>query len=292
MMKGEGKAGRAQGASIVTEVKVVEAAEGLFTIGGEKLALIAGPCVVEDEAFTRTLAERIAEIAGELGMPYCFKASYDKANRSSVTGARGPGWEEGLQTLAAMAEATGLPVLTDVHETSQVPAVAQVADVLQIPAFLCRQTDLLVAAGETGKPVNIKKGQFAAPGDMGNAAAKVASTGNDQVVFTERGTTFGYHNLVVDMRSFPIMRGLGYPVIFDATHSVQLPAGQGSCSGGQREYVFPLLRAAVAAGVDGLFLEVHPDPDQAPCDGPNMLPLEELKGVLEVALRLHEVVRD
>ena len=175
------------------------------------------------------------------------------------------------------------------HESAQVPAVASVVDVLQIPAFLCRQTDLLVAAGESGKPVNVKKGQFAAPGDMAHAAAKVASTGNDQVMLTERGTTFGYHNLVVDMRSLPIMRGLGYPVIFDATHSVQLPAGQGACSGGQREFVFPLLRAAVATGVDGLFLEVHPDPDRAPCDGPNMLPLADLKAILQVALRLHEV---
>lgn len=273
------------------DVRIIEAAEGLFTIGDGRLALIAGPCVVEDEAFTRSLAERLAEIAADLDMSFCFKASYDKANRSALSGARGPGWEEGLRVLAAVAEATGLPVLTDVHEAGQVEVVAGVVDVLQIPAFLCRQTDLLLAAGATGKPVNIKKGQFAAPEDMGNAAAKVASTGNDQVMFTERGTTFGYHNLVVDMRSLPIMRGLGYPVIFDATHSVQLPAGQGACSGGQREFVFPLLRAAVAAGVDGLFLEVHPDPDRAPCDGPNMLPLSELRGVLEVALRVHEAVR-
>jgi 2-dehydro-3-deoxyphosphooctonate aldolase (KDO 8-P synthase) len=273
------------------KVRTIEAAEGLFTIGDGRLALIAGPCVVEDEALTRFVAERVAEIAAELGMPFCFKASYDKANRSSVSGVRGPGWEEGLEILAAVAEATGLPVLTDVHETAQVPAVARVADILQIPAFLCRQTDLLVVAGATGKPVNIKKGQFAAPDEMGNAAAKVASTGNDQVMFTERGSSFGYHNLVVDMRSLPIMRGLGYPVIFDATHSVQLPAGQGTCSGGQREFVFPLLRAAVATGVDGVFLEIHPDPDRAPCDGPNMLPLGELRGVLEVALRVHEAVR-
>ncbi len=273
------------------EVRTVEAAEGLFAIGDGRLALIAGPCVVEEAAFTRSLAERLAEIAADLEMSFCFKASYDKANRSSLSGARGPGWQTGLEILATVAEATGLPVLTDVHETGQVESVATVADVLQIPAFLCRQTDLLVAAGETGKPVNIKKGQFAAPGDMSHAAAKVASSGNHQVMFTERGTTFGYHNLVVDMRSLPIMRALGYPVVFDATHSVQLPAGQGACSGGQREFVFPLLRAAVAAGVDGLFLEVHPDPDRAPCDGPNMLPLSELRGVLEVALRVHEAVR-
>lgn len=225
-------------------------------------------------------------------MPFCFKASYDKANRSALSGARGPGREEGLAVLASVGEATGLPILTDVHETTQVAAAAAVADILQIPAFLCRQTDLLLAAGATGKPVNVKKGQFAAPGDMKNAAEKVAASGNDQVIFTERGTTFGYHNLVVDMRSLPIMRALGYPVLFDATHSVQLPAGQGTCSGGQREFVFPLLRAAVAAGVDGLFLEVHPDPDRAPCDGPNMLPLAELRRVLETALRIHEIVKE
>jgi 2-dehydro-3-deoxyphosphooctonate aldolase (KDO 8-P synthase) len=272
-------------------VKTIEAAEGLFTVGDGRLALIAGPCVVEEEAFTRHLAEQIAEIAADLGMPYCFKASFDKANRSSAAGVRGPGWQEGLDTLAAVGAATGLPLLTDIHETGQVEAVAEVADILQIPAFLCRQTDLLLAAGASGKVVNIKKGQFAAPGDMKNAAAKVASTGNDQILLTERGTTFGYHNLVVDMRALPIMRGLGYPVIFDATHSVQLPAGQGNASGGQREFVGPLLRAAVAAGVDGLFLEVHPDPDRAPCDGPNMLPLSELKAVLQTALRIHEAVR-
>lgn len=275
-----------------TVVRRIEAAEGAFVIGGERLALVAGPCVVEEAAFTRALAEQIAEIAQSLDMPFCFKASYDKANRSALSGARGPGREEGLAVLASVGEATGLPILTDVHETTQVAAAAAVADILQIPAFLCRQTDLLLAAGATGKPVNVKKGQFAAPGDMKNAAEKVAASGNDQVIFTERGTTFGYHNLVVDMRSLPIMRALGYPVLFDATHSVQLPAGQGTCSGGQREFVFPLLRAAVAAGVDGLFLEVHPDPDRAPCDGPNMLPLAELRRVLETALRIHEIVKE
>jgi 2-dehydro-3-deoxyphosphooctonate aldolase (KDO 8-P synthase) len=265
-------------------------AEGLFTVGAGDLALIAGPCIVEDFAFTCSLAERIAEICASLEIPYCFKASYDKANRSSLAGSRGPGREEGLAILSAVKEATGLPLLTDVHETIQVPAVAEVADFLQIPAFLCRQTDLLIAAGESGLPVNIKKGQFVAPEDMAGAAGKVASTGNGQITLTERGTTFGYHNLVVDMRALPIMRGLGHPVIFDATHSVQLPSGAGGKSGGRREFVEPLLRAAVAAGVDGLFLEVHPDPDNAPCDGPNMLPLSELKRVLETALRIHDAV--
>ena len=273
-------------------VKRIEAAEGRFVIGGDRLALIAGPCVVEDLDFTRALAEDLAEIAADLGMPYCFKASYDKANRSSVSGDRGPGWEAGLAVLSQVKDLTGLPVLTDIHETAQVPVVARVADVLQIPAFLSRQTDLLVAAGETGKPVNIKKGQFLAPQDMKNAAFKVASTGNDQIMFTERGTSFGYQNLVVDMRALPIMRSFVYPVVFDATHSVQLPGGQGSASGGEREFVFPLLRAAVAVGVDGLFMEVHPDPDQAPCDGPNMIPLRDLRRILQTALRLHEIARE
>lgn len=274
-----------------SSVKRIEASQGRFVIGGERLALLAGPCLVEDADFTRALAEQIAEIAAELGMPYAFKASYDKANRSSMESVRGPGWERGLEILAQVKEATGLPLLTDVHETAQVTAVAQVADILQIPAFLCRQTDLLVAAGETGKPVNVKKGQFAAPQDMKNAINKVVSTGNGQVMLTERGASFGYHNLVVDMRALPIMRSLGYPVVFDATHSVQLPAGWGDSSGGQREFVEPLLRAAVAAGIDGLFLEVHPDPDSAPCDGPNMLPLSELRSLLQVALQIHEIVQ-
>jgi 2-dehydro-3-deoxyphosphooctonate aldolase (KDO 8-P synthase) len=262
----------------------------LFTVGGGQLALIAGPCVVEDFDFTCAVAEQIAGIASASGMPYCFKASYDKANRSSLAGSRGPGPAEGLAILSAVKESTGLPLITDVHETGQVPAVAEVADFLQIPAFLCRQTDLLIAAGETGLPVNIKKGQFVAPEDMAGAAGKVASTGNQQITLTERGTFFGYHNLVVDMRALPIMRGLGHPVIFDATHSVQLPSGAGGKSGGRREFVEPLLRAAVAAGVDGIFLEVHPDPDHAPCDGPNMLPLSELQRVLETALRIWEAV--
>ncbi|NLO73412.1 MAG: 3-deoxy-8-phosphooctulonate synthase [candidate division WS1 bacterium] len=275
-----------------TPVPPVIVAEGLFTIGNGQLALIAGPCVVEDLAFTRSVAEQAAEIAASLDMPYCFKASYDKANRSALESQRGPGREEGLAILAAVKESTGLPILTDVHETAQVRAVAEVVDYLQIPAFLCRQTDLLVAVGETGKPVNIKKGQFAAPEDMAGAAGKVTATGNSQVTLTERGTTFGYHNLVVDMRGLPIMRSLGHPVIFDATHSVQLPSGLGGCSGGQREFVPPLLRAAVATGLDGLFLEVHPDPDRAPCDGPNMLPLTELRRVLETALRIHEAVKE
>jgi 2-dehydro-3-deoxyphosphooctonate aldolase (KDO 8-P synthase) len=275
-----------------TLIQPVTVAEDLFTIGNGQLALIAGPCVVEDLAFTRSVAEQIAEIAVGLGISYCFKASYDKANRSALEGHRGPGREEGLAILAAVKESTGLPIITDVHETTQVRMAAEVVDYLQIPAFLCRQTDLLIAAGETGKPVNIKKGQFAAPEDMTTAAAKVAATGNKQITLTERGTTFGYHNLVVDMRSLVIMHTLGHPVIFDATHSVQLPSGLGGRSGGQRQFVPPLLRAAVATGIDGLFLEVHPDPDHAPCDGPNMLPLPELRRVLETALRIHDTVKE
>jgi 2-dehydro-3-deoxyphosphooctonate aldolase (KDO 8-P synthase) len=247
--------------------------------------------VVEDLAFTRGVAEELGELTDALDLPFVFKASYDKANRSSVGSLRGPGWEQGLEILAEVKSATGLPMLTDVHECAQVPAAAQVADILQIPAFLSRQTDLLVAAGETGKPVNLKKAQFAAPLDMRNSVEKVASTGNQQVMLTERGTSFGYHNLVVDMRGLPQMRSLGYPVIFDATHSVQLPAGQGASSGGQREFVFPLLRAALAVGVDGLFLEVHPCPDEAPCDGPNMLSLATLREILPVAQELFALVR-
>ena len=270
------------------EVRQIEVAHGKFCIGGAGLALIAGPCLVEDYDTTVAIARQLAELATSLEMPLIFKASYDKANRTSVSSTRGPGWQEGLEILAAVKEASGLPLLTDVHETGQVAAAAQVADILQIPAFLCRQTDLLVEAGRTGLPVNIKKGQFLSPADMQYAIAKVASTGNQQVIVTERGTSFGYNNLVVDMRGLAIMRSFGYPVIFDATHSVQLPGGAGGASGGQRQFVAPLARAAVAAGVDGIFLEVHPQPDEAPCDGPNMVPLDELRPLLSRLLAIHE----
>jgi 2-dehydro-3-deoxyphosphooctonate aldolase (KDO 8-P synthase) len=252
--------------------------------GGNPLVLIAGPCVIEDEAHLLGVGERLTELCGAAGLPLILKASFDKANRTSHRSYRGPGLERGLETLARVREKLGVPVLSDVHEPAQVPAAAEVLDVLQIPAFLCRQTDLLLAAGRSGRPVNVKKGQFLAPGDMANVVEKVRSTGNAHVMLTERGTSFGYHNLVVDMRGLPIMRELGVPVIFDGTHSVQLPGGAGSASGGQREFVAPLVRAAVAAGCDGLFLEVHPAPDRAPSDGPTMLALDRLPSLLaEVA---------
>ncbi len=272
----------------LSPVKEIRTAQGEFCIGGQRLALIAGPCLVEDYDTTLAIAEQLAEICRRLDIPLAFKASYDKANRTSVDSPRGPGWREGLAILAAVKEASGLPLLTDVHETGQVQAAAQVADILQIPAFLCRQTDLLVAAGETGLPVNIKKGQFLSPTDIQYSIAKVTSTGNEQVIVTERGTSFGYNNLVVDMRGLAIMREFGYPVVFDATHSVQLPGGAGGASGGQREYAGTLARAAVAAGVDGMFLEVHPNPEQAPCDGPNMLPLDEVPTLLAKLLAIHD----
>jgi len=249
--------------------------------GGKPLALIAGPCVIESEALVFEVAAALSALAGRLGIGIVFKASYDKANRSAVSNFRGPGMREGLRILRAVKEKTGMPILTDVHECAQVAPAAEVADIIQIPAFLCRQTDLLVEAGRTGRIVNVKKGQFVAPGDMMNAVAKVRSTGNDKVLLTERGSSFGYHNLVVDMRALAIMRGLGVPVVFDATHSVQLPGGAGTCSGGQREFVPLLARAAVAAGVDALFMEVHPRPDKALCDGPNSWPLGELEPLVK-----------
>lgn len=259
--------------------------------GGGTLALIAGPCVIESETHARKMAEALSALAGELGMPFIFKSSFDKANRSSGGGFRGPGREAGLRVLEKIRRDFAVPVLSDVHSEEDVRAAAEVLDVLQIPAFLCRQTDFLVAAGKTGKPVNIKKGQFMAPWDMKNAVEKVAATGNADIVLTERGVSFGYNNLVADMRALPIMRGFGVPVVFDATHSVQLPGGQGSRSGGDRAMALVLARAAVAAGVDGVFLEVHDDPDAALCDGPNMIPLAELKGLLETLLAIDEVVR-
>ncbi len=259
--------------------------------GGGKPALIAGPCVIESEKHARTMAEALVKMTGDLGIPYVFKASFDKANRSSVKGFRGPGLEKGLAILSAIKKDFAVPVLSDVHETCQIAPAAEVLDVIQIPAFLCRQTDFLVAAGKSGKPVNLKKGQFMAPWDMRNAIDKIASSGNQDVVLTERGVSFGYNNLVADMRSLPIMRSFGAPVVFDATHSVQLPGGQGSSSGGDRAMARVLCRAAVAAGVDGVFLEVHDDPEKALCDGPNMIPLAELRSLLETILELDAVVK-
>ena len=255
-------------------------------IGGERLALIAGPCVLEDEGTNLEIATRLRDIAAELDIPYLFKASFDKANRTSVTSARGPGLERGLEQLAAIREQVGVPVVSDVHRPEQVPAAAAVLDMLQVPAFLSRQTDLLVAVGESGRPVNIKKGQFLAPDDMQHCIEKVRSTGNEAITLCERGTTFGYHNLVVDMRGLVIMRRFGCPVIFDATHSVQLPGGGGGKSSGEREFVAPLARAAVAAGADGIFAEVHPRPEEALCDGPNMLRLEDVRALMRTLLEV------
>ena len=248
-----------------------------FKIGaGRPLVLIAGPCVIESEAATMRHAERLMTICNGLSMPLIFKASYDKANRTSIGGFRGPGLRDGLKILSKVKQSLGLAVLSDIHSIEQITPAAEVLDVLQIPAFLCRQTDLLIAAARSGRVINVQKGQFLAPWDMKNVAGKLAASGNENIILTERGASFGYNNLVVDMRSFPVMRATGYPVVFDATHSVQLPGGQGDSSGGQREFVEYLSRAAVATGIDGIFMEVHEDPDKALCDGPNSIPLHEL----------------
>jgi len=248
--------------------------------------------VIESEAHATALAEELAVTTADLGVPFIFKASYDKANRSSVSSYRGPGLVEGLRILGSIKRRTGLPILTDVHEVSQVGPVAEVCDILQIPAFLSRQTDLLVAAGRSGRVVNIKKGQFLSPQEIGNAADKVASAGNDKIILTERGASFGYQNLVVDMRSFPIMRKFGYPVVLDVTHSVQLPGGEGKSSGGQPEYIEPLARAGTAVGVDGIFLEVHDHPAKALSDGTNALPLGQFRPLIERILRISTLVRE
>lgn len=253
--------------------------------------VIAGPCVIEKNRGENNFetARRLKEIVRELPIRFFFKSSFDKANRTSVEAYRGPGLTEGVEILAEIRKETGLSILTDIHDISQIGPVAEVADMLQIPAFLCRQTDLLVEAGKSGKAVNIKKGQFMAPQDMIHAANKVKSTGNQQVYITERGSTFGYNNLVVDMRSIPITQSLGLPLIFDVTHSVQIPGGQGTSSGGKRDFAPVLMRAAVAAGCNGLFFETHPRPDEALSDGPNMIPLDWVPDLLNTALRLREV---
>jgi 2-dehydro-3-deoxyphosphooctonate aldolase (KDO 8-P synthase) len=260
--------------------------------GGAPLFLIAGPCVIESETHAMGMAEKLGAIAAELGVPYVFKASYDKANRSSGSSFRGPQLEEGLRILDKIKKRTGLPILSDVHDMSQVGPAAEVCDILQIPAFLCRQTDLLLAAGRTGRAVNVKKGQFLSPWEIDNAAEKIASTGNEKIILTERGASFGYQNLVVDMRSFPIMRKLGYPVVFDVTHSVQLPGGEGKSSGGQPEFIEPLARAGAAVGIDGIFLEVHDNPAKALSDGTNALPLGEFRALLQKIQRLAAISQE
>jgi 2-dehydro-3-deoxyphosphooctonate aldolase (KDO 8-P synthase) len=264
--------------------------------GGNPLALIGGPCAIEDGPHALMIAERLARITGDARVPFIYKSSYDKANRSSLASYRGPGLMEGLKILQNVKDAIGCPVLSDVHAVEEVAPAAEVLDALQIPAFLCRQTDLLVACGKTGKPVNVKKGQFLAPGDMKNVVEKIRSTGNEAILLTERGTSFGYHTLVVDFRSLQAMRALGYPVIFDATHSVQLPGGAGDRSSGERQYVAALARAAVAVGIDALFMEVHEDPDRTLpdgrplSDGPNMMRLDDLPRLLDEILAIRSAL--
>jgi 2-dehydro-3-deoxyphosphooctonate aldolase (KDO 8-P synthase) len=257
---------------------------------GAPLMVIAGPCVIENDITTFQIAESLQKITSELELPLIFKASFDKANRTSLHSFRGPGLQEGLQILAHIKKALGIPILSDVHDISQVEPAAQVLDVLQVPAFLCRQTDFLLEVGRSTRTVNIKKGQFLSPWDVPHLIEKVTSTGNQRLFITERGVSFGYNNLVVDMRSIPIIQAAGCPVVFDATHSVQLPGGAGSSSGGQRQYAPVLARAAVAAGADGVFLEVHPDPDHALCDGPNSLALEGVLPLLSQLRQLRQVV--
>jgi 2-dehydro-3-deoxyphosphooctonate aldolase (KDO 8-P synthase) len=259
--------------------------------GGNPLFLIAGPCVIESESHALMIAERVAKIATDAGVPYIFKASYDKANRSSIRGFRGPGMAEGLRILAKIKHDLRLSILTDIHEASQAVPASEVADILQIPAFLARQTDLLLAAAKTGSIVNVKKAQFLSPWDMKNVAEKVASSGNQNILLTERGASFGYNNLVVDMRSFAVLRRFGYPVVFDVTHSLQLPGGLGHASGGQPEFIETLARAGVATGVDGLFIETHENPAAALSDGPNALPLVQLPELLSRVKELSTLVR-
>lgn len=269
------------------EVKV-----GNIGIGGKRqLVLMAGPCVIESEEICRETAAEIKKITEAVNIPFIFKSSYDKANRSSLESFRGPGLAKGLKILSKVRDKIGVPITSDIHCREELDEAAPVLDIIQIPAFLSRQTDLLLAAGRTGKTVNVKKGQFLAPEDMQNVVNKIISTGNQNILLTERGTSFGYHNLIVDMRSLPQMRELGYPVIFDASHSVQLPGGRVKSSSGQRQYISALARAATAAGCQGLFLEVHPTPDEALCDGPNMLSLKELPRLLKQVKEIDEVIR-
>ena len=260
--------------------------------GGRRFALIAGPCIIENEEHPFFMAERIRDIAVSLGVPYVFKASFDKANRTSIEGFRGPGLEKGLAILRAVRERFGVPVTTDVHEPHQAEAVAESVDLLQVPAFLCRQTDLLLACARTGKPVNVKKGQFLAPWDMKNAVEKIRASGNPKVIVTERGTSFGYNNLVVDLRGFPILRETGAPLVFDVTHSLQLPGGAGKSSSGQSRFIRELASGGVACGVDGVFMEVHDRPAEALSDGPNSCPLSSLPFVLKRLVAIERAIAD
>ena len=271
---------------------VKEVSVGAVTFGGRRpLVLIAGPCVIESEAACLETARFLKELTGSLRIPLVFKSSYDKANRSSLRSFRGPGLTRGLEILGRVKGELGVPILSDVHRFEEVEAAARVLDILQVPAFLCRQTDFVVAIAQTGKGVNVKKGQFLAPWDVRNILEKIMSTGNQSILLTERGTSFGYNNLVSDMRSLVILREMGYPVIFDVTHSLQLPGGLGTSSGGQREFISALARAAVAVGIDGLFMEVHPNPKAALCDGPNSQPLDELRPLLRQLMEIDRVIK-
>ena len=275
----------------VSPVQITTPGGKAIIVGADQpLLLIAGPCALESYELARRVAGTMQEICGRLGISYVFKASFDKANRTSLESYRGPGLEEGLSILSRIRTEMQVPVISDIHDVSQVAPAAEVLDILQIPAFLCRQTDLLVAAAQSGKPVNLKKGQFVSPWDMENGVNKLRGAGGQKIMLVERGASFGYNNLVVDMRSLPVMRSFDCPVIFDATHSVQLPGGSGGSSGGQREFIAPLSRAAVAAGIDGLFMEVHPDPDKALCDGPNSMPLDAIEQLLVQLIRIQEAV--
>ncbi len=263
-----------------------------FEIGGDVLTILAGPCAIESQEILNQTAAGLKRITEELGINFVFKSSFDKANRSSLDSFRGPGLEKGLEMLQTVKDKYNVPIVTDIHEPDQAEAVAQVADIIQIPAFLCRQTDLLVAAGKTGKIINIKKGQFLAPEQMKTLIKKVEDSGNNNILVTDRGTSFGYNNLVVDYRGISIMKEFGYPVVFDATHSVQLPGANGTCSGGDRRFVAPLAKAAMAAGADVLFFEVHPEPDKALCDGANMIALDKAKELFSICQRIFELVRE
>lgn len=276
---------------MVATVELTSTPAGPIRIGpGAPLLLIAGPCVLESGDLAWEIAREMKAITARLGISYVFKASFDKANRTSLDSFRGPGPEKGLRILGRLREEVRVPVVSDIHEPAQAEMAADVLDILQIPAFLCRQTDLLVAAARTGKVVNVKKGQFVSPWDMAHAVGKLRGAGSERILLTERGASFGYNNLVVDMRSLTVMRSFGYPVVYDATHSVQLPGGAGASSGGQREFIPPLARAAMAVGIDGLFLEVHPDPSKALCDGPNSLPLNEVEPLLTQLLAVRRAV--
>jgi len=273
------------------DIDEIEISNDVVIGGKNPFVLIAGPNVIESEKLTFKIAEELLDVVSTLDVPFIFKASFDKANRSSIKSFRGPGLKEGLAVLKQVKARYKIPVITDVHRVEEVAPVAEVADIIQIPAFLCRQTDLVVAAAKTGKPVNIKKGQFLAPWDIGNIVKKITDHSNKKVLLTERGTSFGYNNLVVDMIAFPEMRKLGYPVIFDVTHSVQLPTGRGTVTGGRREMIPSLARAALAMGIDGLFLEVHPNPDEAKCDGPSCTPLSQVSSLLEMLKPIDEHVK-